>query len=35
MKKVVRPRRDEVRRTGDDYITRSVVIFTPHQILFE
>ena len=34
LKRIFRPKRDEVIENGEDYITRNFTIFTPQHILF-
>jgi hypothetical protein len=34
LRRILRPKRDEIIGGGEDYITRSLMICTPHQILF-
>ena len=34
LRKIFRPKKDEVTGEWEDYITRSLVICSPHQILF-
>ena len=33
LRKIVRPKRDEVTGSGENYIMRSLMICTPHQLL--
>jgi hypothetical protein len=32
LRRIFRPKRDEVRGIGEDYITRSFMLCTPHKI---
>jgi hypothetical protein len=34
MRGIFGPRRDEEKGNGEDYITRSFMLFTPHRIFF-
>ena len=34
LRRIFGPKRDEVTRSGENYIMRSLMICTPHQILF-
>jgi hypothetical protein len=34
LRRIFGPKRDEVRRSGENYVMRSLMICTPHQILF-
>jgi hypothetical protein len=34
LRRIFGPKRDEVTRSGEDYITRNLMICTHHQILF-
>jgi hypothetical protein len=34
LRRIFGPKRDEVRGSGENYITRSLMICTTHQILF-
>jgi len=34
LRRIFGPKRDEVTRSGENYMIRSLVICSPHQILF-
>jgi len=34
LRRIFGPKRDEVTRSGENYITRSLMICTPHPLLF-
>jgi hypothetical protein len=34
LRRIFGPKKDEVTRSGENYIIKSLVICTPHQILF-
>jgi hypothetical protein len=34
LKRILGSKRDKIKGSGEDYMTRSLMICTPHQILF-
>jgi hypothetical protein len=34
LRRILEPKRDEVKGSGENYIVRSLMICTPHQIIF-